>query len=629
MSKVMQPKTLQLSPKPITEIDANVLRARRVWLLIDVMFLTWAFFGCFYLLRGYPAGFRICLSQALCYVVLQITMRKTSHYLTVMNAYLIVSGLGIFLISISHPNLGNAIFFFPVSIIVASYLSGLKYATIWFGMTVLHFLAFFICVYGFEATFTIHLEQLVLAVGTGVCLFFCCQQAEASFQSQTKGLLNLSNTLQKRSDELELLATTDSLTGLLNRFQFLNKLNEAVGEASDENRVTLFLVDMDGFKEINDTLGHFKGDEVLVQIGDRLTRNFGSQCCIARLGGDEFCLLISGMSVTTSADKLARKIVEILTLRYKLANAEIALGTSLGYAICPDHAQTGADLLAYADIAMYDAKKSNQNVAVYRSEMLDLINANRSMNDQLAVALEREQFYLVYQPKFDVEANRILGVEALMRWTRDGETIPPYRFIPLLEKTGRIIEVSKWLMWEACRQQAQWRRRGVDLPISVNVSALQFVDDGFIDSVLQPLQEFGVAPDRIELEITEGILVDNVEQVIEKLNHLKSLGCRISIDDFGTGYSSLAYLRQFPLDTLKIDRAFVKDIPVNDDGTIAIGIIMLAKLLGLEVIAEGVETVEQLTFLQRSGCSEIQGYYFSRPVGAEEIFSMVSSESWV
>ena len=554
----MYRKPSQLTSPSLKKIDP---RGARVWVLIDVMFLTWAFFGCFYLVRGYPAGFRICLSQALCYVVLQLSVRKTSRYLAVMNVYLLVSGLGIFLISISHPNLGNAIFFFPVSIVVASYLSGMRYATFWFGITVVHFLAYFICLHGFHESFTVHLEQLLLAIGTAFCLYFCCQQAEASFQSQTEGLLNLSNRLQKRSDELELLATTDSLTGLLNRFQFLNELNAAVRETADQQMVALFLIDMDGFKEINDTLGHIRGDDVLIQIGERLTNEIRRPACIARLGGDEFCVLISGALLPAQAAELASDIFEILTRRYHLAGSEISLGTSIGYAICPDHAQTGTDLLAHSDIAMYHAKQNNQNVALYRPEMLDLINANRTMNDQLAVALEREEFHLVYQPQFDSENSKIVGVEALMRWTRDGETIAPCRFIPLLEKTGRIIEVSKWLMIEACRQQAQWRQHGVDLVVSVNVSALQFIDDGFIDSVLQPLKMFDVAPDRIELEITEGILVDNVELVIDKLNRLKSLGCGISIDDFGTGYSSLSYLRQFPLDKLKIDRAFVKDIP--------------------------------------------------------------------
>lgn len=624
----MQSKNFQLSPKPTVD-DAQSLRGARVWILMDVMFLTWAFYGCFYWFRGYPGGFRICLSQVFGYVVLQLTMRKTSNYLVVMNVYLALSGVGLFLISMSHPDLDNSIFFFPVSIIVASYLSGVKQATIWFGLTVMHFLAFYCCQYGIHEAFTTHLEQLILAIGTGVCLFFCVLQAEASFQGQTKGLVDFSKTLQKRSDELELLATTDSLTGLLNRFQFLNELNAAVDTATDERKVVLFLIDMDGFKDINDTLGHVQGDEVLVRIGERLNLEFDQQACIARLGGDEFCVLVSGLTDTAQAVKSADKIYKVLTSRYQLPNAEIALGTSIGYAFCPDHAHDGAELLASADIAMYHAKKNNKNVSIYQPEMLDVINSNRTMNDRLAYALDNEEFYLDYQPQFDAEAGRIVGVEALVRWKRDGENIPPSRFIPLLEETGRIVEVSKWLIGEACRQQSEWYLRGCDLPVSVNISPLQFADDDFIGSVVRPLENFGVAPERLELEITERILIDSVDHAREKLNYLKALGCKISIDDFGTGYSSLAYLRQFPLDKLKIDRAFIKDFPESDDGMIARGVIMLADLLGLEAIAEGVETVEQLTFLQRNGCPQIQGYYFSKPVSAEEVFAMATAEKWV
>jgi len=623
----MHPKNQQLSPKP-THNDAVSLRGARVWVLVDVMFLTWAFFGFFFWFRGYQIAFQACAVQAVCYIVLQATMRRKKKYLAVMNFYLMLSGIGIFSISISHPNLEYSKFFFIVSIIVASYLSGMKQATIWFGMNVLHFLAYFIVQYGIHGAFTNYLDQLAQCIGVAGCLFFCCLQAEASFRSQTKGLLDFSKSLQKRSDELELLATTDSLTGLVNRFQFLNDLNAAVDTASDESKVVLFLIDMDGFKDINDTLGHIKGDEVLVRIGERLSHEVGQQACIARLGGDEFCVLVSGLTDTAQAEKSADKIYRVLTRRYHLPNAEINLGTSVGYAICPDHAHSGTDLLACSDIGMYHAKKNNQNVAIYQPEMLDLINSNRTMNDQLAVALELEEFYLVYQPQFDSESREIVGVEALMRWARDGENIPPYRFIPLLEETGRIVEVSKWLIEEACRQQSEWYLQGCDLPVSVNISPLQFADDDFINSVLRPLEEYGVAPERLELEITERILIESVDRAIEKLNYLKSLGCKISIDDFGTGYSSLAYLRQFPLDKLKIDRAFIKDFPDSDDGLIARGVIMLAELLGLEVIAEGVETVEQLTFLQRNGCPQIQGYYFSKPVAPEEVFSMVKSEMW-
>ena len=324
-------------------------------------------------------------------------------------------------------------------------------------------------------------------------------------------------------------------------------------------------------------------------------------------------------------DEIAKEIVETLTARYHLSEIELTLGTSVGYALCPDHAQTGKHILSFADTAMYHAKRNKQNVARYQSDMTDRLSADRQMQDQLAVALERDEFYLVYQPQVDTTTGKMLGAEALMRWRHDGQIVSPARFIPLLETTGQIVEVSKWLLREACRQQAQWNKQGHDIMVSVNVSALQFIDDDFVDSVVRPLNEFGVSPNMLDLEITEGILVENVDHVIEKLKQLSDLGCKISIDDFGTGYSSLAYLRRFPLDKLKIDRTFVKEIPDGDDGVIASSIIMLAELLELEVIAEGVETVEQLQFLKDYGCTQFQGFYFSVPVDAEEITSIASS----
>ena len=275
---------------------------------------------------------------------------------------------------------------------------------------------------------------------------------------------------------------------------------------------------------------------------------------------------------------------------------------------------------------MYHAKKNKLNIAFYRPEMTKRLSENRVMNEKLSDALAADEFFLVYQPQVDTSTRKTIAAEALIRWRHEGQIIQPNRFIPLLENTGRVIQVSKWVLQEACRQQAQWKQAGLDIVVAVNVSALQFEDGGFIESVLEPLNEFGVSPSKLELEITEGVLIENVEQVIKKLIQLKSLGCRISIDDFGTGYSSLAYLRQFPLDKLKIDRAFVREIPDTDDGVIASSIITLAESLGLEVIAEGVETIEQLKFLQEQGCNQHQGFYFSRPVGPDEIVRIANSQ---
>ena len=617
----------KLSETPLLSSDEEVLRAQRTWFLVNVMLLTWAFFGVFLWGRGFDAASRVCIFEGVVYLLIQVFLRHTQNYKTIVNLFLVSSGCGIFLVSISDPKLNLAIFFFPVSILVCSYLFGIKQAFVWFAISLAHYLLFFVFEYGISQTLSNHLDELVLSLGVAFCTFFCCQQAEASYRSQAKRMIDFSSALQRRSHELELLATTDSLTGLTNRFQFQNVLEEQIEIATDRSQVALFLVDMDGFKDINDTLGHATGDEVLIEIGKRLTNKMKGRASVARLGGDEFCVMFSGVANSQQANEIADELVALLTNRYVLSDISVTLGTSVGYALCPDHAQTGERILSFADTAMYHAKNNQMNIACYQSEMTDRLSADRLMNEQLAVALERDEFHLVYQPQFDSISGQVIGAEALMRWVHDGKMISPAQFIPLLESRGRIIPVSKWLVREACRQQAQWKLQGLDIPVSVNVSALQFVDEDFVGSLVRPMEEFGVCPSKLELEITEGVLIDNVSKVIEKLNHLKKLGCRISIDDFGTGYSSLAYLRQFPLDKLKIDRAFVKGIPDADDGVIASGIIILADLLNMEVIAEGVETQAQVDFLKSHGCHQFHGYHFSRPIAPDKIVALAETGS--
>ena len=606
--------------------DEERLRVHRTWLMLDVVFFTWAFFCMFVWLRGYDACTTICQIQIVCYLVINTLMRRKERFSNLFNLYMASTGLGIFFSAISHPNLWPTIFFFPISILLASYLYGIRMATFWLVASVVNFIAFFAYSHGITGMLTIHLDQLALSMGTAFCSYFCCQQADAAYKSQTKSLIKFSNALRKRSHELERLATTDSLTDLTNRFQFQNELEDRISHATPESKVALFLIDMDGFKDINDTLGHSTGDEVLVEIGKRLITTFAHRANVARLGGDEFCILFKGIRNAEEAEAIGIEIVDLLTTRYSLSEVKVTLGTSIGCALCPDHAETGNHILSYADTAMYYAKHNKRNVALYQPEMTQRISANRTMNEYLAGAMDREEFFLVYQPQVDV-SGEIIGAEALMRWRHNGETVPPNQFIPLLEATGRIIPVSKWLIREACRQQSEWKQEGLDITVAVNVSAVQFVDDDFVASVIQPAKEFGISPDKLEVEITEGILIDNVEQVIEKLEQLKEFGVRISIDDFGTGYSSLAYLRQFPLNKLKIDRAFVKEIPDSDDGVIANGIIILAKLLNLEVIAEGVETPEQLEYLAQRGCEQFQGYYFSPPVSPKQILDLANSDS--
>ena len=618
--------TNQKLATPLPSSDEKTVRALRTWLLIDITFLTWAFFCIYFWAQGFSAATQICEAQVFCYMLIRLLMGKSESYKAILNINFLCGSIGLFSIAVSDIRLEYVQFFFPISIVVCSYLFGSRQAFIWYVITSVNFLAYFCLVRGFGSpSFFYHIDDLTCALGVATCTFFCCQQAEAGYRRQAKRMAAFSSALKKRSEELELLATTDSLTGLTNRYQFQNVLEGLVDVATEDNKIALFLIDMDGFKEINDTLGHVTGDEVLVEIGKRLSAKTSLNMSVARLGGDEFCVLCSGITQTADADQIAKDLVETLTARYVLSEVEVTLGTSVGYAIWPDHAQSGEHFLSYADTAMYHAKHNKLNVACYRSEMTDRLSSARAMNQKLADALEFDEFYLVYQPQFDTSTNKVVGAEALLRWSFDGEDISPAKFIPLLESRGRIVPVSKWVVRQACQQQARWKQQGLDIVVSVNISALQFADDDFVDSLIRPMREFNIEPEKLEIEITEGILIDNVDQVVQKLERLKQLGIRISIDDFGTGYSSLAYLRQLPLDKLKIDRAFVKCIPDTDDGVIASSIIMLSDLLNLEVIAEGVETIEQVDFLKKNGCHQFQGYFYSKPVFAEKVVSFANS----
>ena len=272
---------------------------------------------------------------------------------------------------------------------------------------------------------------------------------------------------------------------------------------------------------------------------------------------------------------------------------------------------------------MYDAKQNQNAVAGYTKEMTIKLIENRELNEQLSEAIENNELFLVYQPQVNMSNDSIVGVEALLRWKKDGSLISPGRFIPLLEQTNLIVEVGGWVIEEVCRQKAKWRDAGIDLQVAINVSARQFELEEFVESVVEPIQRWGLDFEGFDIEITESLLVSNVGDAVQKLVCLKEHGVTISIDDFGTGYSSLAYLRQFPIDKLKIDRAFIKDVPSLDDGTLASSITLLGHVLGMKVIAEGIETKEQLQLLKEFGCDEYQGFFFSKPLPSKEITGLL------
>ena len=383
---------------------------------------------------------------------------------------------------------------------------------------------------------------------------------------------------------------------------------------------------MDGFKEINDTLGHPTGDAVLIEIGARLTEALSNRATVSRLGGDEFCIIYPGLGSVIHEAEISKELHELLASRYIIDGNELSLGASVGFARAPEHANNDQDLLAFADTAMFHAKETGAAHACYDEQMTKNLSRIRILKAKLAPALARDEFFLLYQPQVEIQSGKILGVEALIRWKHQGEIISPFTFIPLLEQTGGIIEVGRWIIHEACRQQSSWHQKGHDLKMSINLSAVQFRDPELSQTIASALEEFNTEGDSLDFEITEGVLINDVDETVSILNRIKQLGPTVSIDDFGTGYSSLAYLRQLPIDRLKIDRAFIKDVPDTDDGSLAGGIISLGRTLGVTVLAEGVETEVQLDVLRQFGCDEYQGYFLSRPVSPEEIIDVCKAE---
>lgn len=599
------------------------MRAQGVWLLGHVTLASWIFFGAFYWFIGREAASTWCGLQCVAYLFILFSMRNSKAYCAIMGLFLGLSLVGITAIAAIEPVVATSIYFAPFAILVASQLFGTRQARYWLVCSMLTMATHFAISHGFESLVSDFLIELTLGLGLCVAVFLVCQQFEWHYQKKTENLVSFSNSLQVKSVELRKLATTDSLTGLANRYQLKQQLEACVDQANHGEPFALLLVDMDGFKEINDTLGHAVGDQVLVEIGSRLAKAFSEFESIGRLGGDEFCLIAKGVDSMVEARHIAKQVFRELTKKYFLEDNDFNLGASVGFALGPRHATTSSDILAFADTAMYEAKQNQLPVAGYTKEMTIKLIENREMNDQLSEAIAKNEFFLTFQPQVSFSNGAILGVEALLRWKKDGRLIPPSRFVPLLEQTSQIIEVGSWVIEEACRQKSQWLDQGIDVTVAINISARQFELDGFIDSVVEPIQRWGLDFEGFDLEITESLLISNVDEAVQKLVCLKEHGVSISIDDFGTGYSSLAYLRQFPIDKLKIDRAFVKDIPNGDDGALASSITLLGHVLGMKVVAEGVETEEQLRVLKEQGCDEYQGFYFSKPLASKEITELL------
>ncbi len=443
----------------------------------------------------------------------------------------------------------------------------------------------------------------------------------------------LEELVWRKDKQIERIANFDPLTDLPNRALFLDRLEQEMAHAQRDDRLlAVMFIDLDRFKQINDSFGHTVGDNLLQQVAQRLETYAQVGDTVARLGGDEFSIVLTTMKGVQEAGALAQKILDSFASDpISIGESDVFAAASIGISIYPLDGVDTTTLIKNADAALYHAKSEGRNNFQYYATQMNAMAWQRlALETELRHALEREEFVLHYQPKVDLGSGKIIGMEALLRWQSPTRgLVAPGEFIPLLEETGLILAVGEWVLCEACKQVCAWQKIGFqDIHIAVNVSALQFRQPDFSSVLLEICQDNGLDPGlgALELELTESLLMKNMEVTVETLNKLHEMGVQLSIDDFGTGYSSLSYLKRFPISSLKIDQSFVQDVSVSqDDAAIVTAIIALGHSLGLKVVAEGVETVEQLTFLRKMKCDEMQGYLFSRPVPAAEMTRLLQS----
>lgn len=427
--------------------------------------------------------------------------------------------------------------------------------------------------------------------------------------------------LKATQERIRHLAHHDTLTNLPNRFSLHEKLEQAVAFCR-RNRIqlALMLIDLDRFKTINDTLGHHAGDELLIEVARRLLASVRESDIVARLGGDEFVVALPGIGSPDDAAHLADKITREISQPYQICGQEQRTTPSIGICLFPDDGGEIGDLLKNADVAMYHAKAKGRGNYQFFTEDMNIATTRRmTIESDLRLALQRSEFELYYQPQLELRSGTIVGVEALIRWRHPTRgMVPPGDFIPIAEEIGMITAIGDWVLQEACRQLKDWQEKGIShIRMSINLSAAQFLDKTLPTRICDLLAEYGLSPGLLDLEVTESMSMASPDESIRAMKTMRNSGLTLSIDDFGTGYSSLAYLKLLPINTLKIDRSFVKDIESDpNDADICDVTVLLAHKLGLEVVAEGVETAAQLKFLLSIGCEKVQGYLISKPLPA-------------
>jgi diguanylate cyclase (GGDEF)-like protein/PAS domain S-box-containing protein len=463
------------------------------------------------------------------------------------------------------------------------------------------------------------------------------RQARSFSTEEIDFVITVGNTLaaaieaREAAERLTYMAQFDALTDLPNRSRLMTGLNETLLSAKRHGRkAAVMFVDLDRFKIVNDTMGHGVGDLLLMQAGRRLRESVRSGDFVARLGGDEFAVVLGELQHSEDANTVAQKLISAMEQAFELSGQRVHVSASIGIAVYPDDGEDASYLLQCADTAMYGAKRAGRNAyQVYLPQMNAEVLERMRLENRLREALPRGELLLHYQPKVSLPDDEISGFEALLRWHPDGEAmVPPNKFIPIMEDTGMIVTVGEWVLQTVCDQLVSWESSGLPLrPVAINLSARQFQQADMVARMGAIIAASGVDPALLEFELTESMLMIDPEAAALTLQQLKSLGVRLSIDDFGTGYSSLAYLKRFPLDKLKIDRAFVRDVSTDtDDAAITLAIISLAHSLNLTVVAEGVETADQLQLLMANGCDEMQGYYFSRPLPEADCAAMLRQD---
>ena len=434
----------------------------------------------------------------------------------------------------------------------------------------------------------------------------------------------------KADRRIEYLASHDSLTGLPNRDMFNRLLHSAIETAwRPQWRFALLFIDLDRFKVINDSLGHEAGDALLVEIAGRLCKNLRSGDIVARLGGDEFVVILEHSIERDAIEAIARKLLAALDEPVQLSGLECQTSASIGIAMFPEHGSDADTLTKNADTAMYLAKEDGKNNFRFFTRGAKMQSIERlTLENCLRHAQARNEFSLHYQPKVDLATGQITGLEALLRWTHaEHGMLPPGQFIPLAEETGLIVPIGRWVLKQACAQNMAWQRRGLrPVSMAVNLSPRQFIDENLLNDIDEALAASGMSPVLLQIEVTESMMMRNVARARKVLDSIQSRGIRIAIDDFGTGYSSMSLMKQFPIDTIKIDRSFVRDLPDDtEDQAITQAIISMGRALGMTIVAEGVETVEQEAFLRSHGCDEMQGFLFSRPLSPERLADLLRS----